>query len=208
MIQEEHLPVDRLAKVVHRLLPANSLFAGHGRPQRGAGRPTQIQVVTLVHVYMAARASLFDVWVQYEAVAGVLQQAHFIRMSDPRSDTTLLLGNVYQFQASQPERQAAMLELISRVILRWSDHADLVMICRDFNASCRPHVDISGAKSLKWFAPFRWRPARTFPCRGETWPRTWRVTAWVPFLHGPNPAPVSKIKQENSMIILGRYYIW
>ena len=33
-----------------------------------------------------------------------------------------------------------MLELISRVITRWSDHADLIMIGGDFNASCRPRV--------------------------------------------------------------------
>jgi hypothetical protein len=101
-------------------------------------------VVTLVHVYMAARASLLDVRSQYEAVAasapGALQQAHFIRMADPQSDTTLLLGNVYQFQASQPGRQAAMLELISRVITRWSDATDLILIAGDFNASCRPRV--------------------------------------------------------------------
>ena len=67
-------------------------------------------------------------------------------MSDPRSDTTLLLGNVYQFQASQPERQAAMLELISRVIARWSDHANLIMIGGDFNASCRPRVGYVGSE--------------------------------------------------------------
>ena len=143
--------MDRLAKaraLVHRLLPAYSLFAG--RQQRGPGRPTQIQVVSLVHVYMAARASLLDVRSQYEAVAasapGALQQAHFIRMSDPRSDTTLLLGNVYQFQASQPERQVAMLDLISRVIARWGDHADFIMIGGDFNASCRPRAGYAGSE--------------------------------------------------------------
>jgi hypothetical protein len=42
-----------------------------------------------------------------------------VRAPVRRSDTALLLGNVYQFQASQPGRQAAMLELISRVIARW-----------------------------------------------------------------------------------------
>ncbi len=83
MIQEEHLPVDRLAQaraLVHLLLPAYSLFAG--RPQKGPGRSTRIQVLTLVHVYMAERWSLLDVRQQFEAVAarappGALQQAHF-----------------------------------------------------------------------------------------------------------------------------------
>ena len=107
LIQEAHLPVGRLDKaraLVHRLLPAYSLFAG--RPRRGPGHPTQIQVVTLVHVYMAARASLLDVRTQYEAVTQSapegLQHEHFIKMSDPWSDATLLLGNLYQFQAAQP----------------------------------------------------------------------------------------------------------
>ena len=79
-------------------------------------------MATLLHVYMAVRASLLDVQQQYKIVAerapGALQQAHFIRVSDPQSDTTLLLGNIYQFQATQPDRQAAMLELTSRVIVR------------------------------------------------------------------------------------------
>ena len=148
LIQEAHLPVSRLDKaraLVHRLLPAYSLFAGRSR--RGSG---QTQVVTLVHVYMAARASLLDVRIQYEGVAqsapGALQHAHFIKMSDPRSDATLLLGNVYQFQATQPEKQQAMLELISRVIARWSDHVDLVIIGGDFNASCRARVGYVGAE--------------------------------------------------------------
>ena len=154
LIQEAHLPVIRLDKaraLVHRLLPAYSLFAG--RPRRGPGHPTQIQVVTLVHVYMAARASLLDVRAQYETVAqsapGALQHAHFIKMSDPRSDATLLLGNVYQFQAAQPEQQEALLKLTSRVIERWSDHADLVMIGGDFNASCRVRVGYVGSETTR-----------------------------------------------------------
>jgi hypothetical protein len=44
-------------------------------------------------------------------------------MSDLHSCTTLLLGNVYQFQATQPERQGAMLDLISQVVTRWCDHS-------------------------------------------------------------------------------------
>ena len=153
MVQEAHLPPDRLTQaraLVHRLLPAYCLFAG--RPQRGPGRPAQIQVVTLVHVYMAARASLLDVRPQFETVAarapGALQQAHFIRMSDPRSDTTLLLGNVYQYQASQPDSQLAMLELIAQVLTRWGDH-DLTVIGGDFNASCRPRVGYAGTVATR-----------------------------------------------------------
>jgi hypothetical protein len=61
-------------------------------------------------------------------------------MLDPQSDTMLLLDNVYQWQASRQARQVAMLELISQVITRWSDHADLIMISGDSNASCRPRI--------------------------------------------------------------------
>ena len=173
MIQEAHLPVERLAQartLVHRLLPAYCLFAG--RPQRGPGRP-KIQVVTLVHIYMAARASLLDVRQQFETVAerapGALEQTHFIRMSDPHSDTTLLLGNVYQFQATQPERQVAMLELISQVVTRWKDHADLVVIGGDWNASCRPRVGYAGTGIT-----------RSADARLEAWSRQAGLTCAAP----------------------------
>jgi hypothetical protein len=151
MIQEAHLPVDSLTKaraLVHRLLPAYCLFAG--RPKKAPGLQKRIQVVTLVHVYMAARASLLDARTQFTEVAleapDALLQAHFIRMSDPRSDTTILLGNVYQFQASRPVQQAAMLELARLVIARWSDHSDLIVIGGDFNASLMPRTGYVGSE--------------------------------------------------------------
>ena len=125
LIQEAHLPVGRLAKardLVHRLLPAYCMFAGRRRTR--LGQTAQIQVVTLVHVYMAARASLLNIEAQYDTVAqdapGALEQVHFIKITEPRSDITLLLGNTYQFQASQPAKQEAMLGLVSRVVERWS----------------------------------------------------------------------------------------
>ena len=154
MIQEAHLPVDSLTKaraLVHRLLPAYCLFAG--RPKKAPGLQKRIQVVTLVHVYMAARASLLDVRTQFTEVAleapDALLHAHFIRMSDPRSDTSILLGNVYQFQASRPVQQAAMLELARLVIARWSDHSDLIVIGGDFNASLMPRTGYVGSEMTR-----------------------------------------------------------
>jgi len=135
---------------VHRLLPAYYLFAG--RPQRGddSSAAAQIQVVTLVHVYMAARASLLNIQTQYEDVAdrapGALRQVHFIKMSDPSSDTTLLIGNIYQAQAAEPGRQESILELARRVIIRWADQADLVVVGGDWNASTRPRVGYVGSQ--------------------------------------------------------------
>jgi hypothetical protein len=61
-------------------------------------------------------------------------------MLDPRSDTSHLLGNVNQFQVSQLENQIAMLDLIRQVITRWIEHADLIMMGGDWNATCRPCV--------------------------------------------------------------------
>ena len=73
---------------MHRHLPAYTLFAG--RKQKGSSQSVRVQVVTLVHVYMAARASLLDVRAQYstleQSAPGALQQAHFVRMSDPQTD--------------------------------------------------------------------------------------------------------------------------
>ncbi len=53
LIQEAHLPVGRSAKaraLVRQLLPAYCLFAG--RPLKRLGPTAQIQVVTLIHVYI------------------------------------------------------------------------------------------------------------------------------------------------------------
>ncbi len=111
--------------------------------------------------------------VDFIFVAGALQQAHFIRMSDPRSDTTLLLGNVYQWQASQPAMQVAMLQLISQVITRcqWSDHADLVIIGGDFNASCRPRVGYAETEAT-----------RSADTRLEDWSRQAGLTCAAPYM--------------------------
>ncbi len=102
-----------------------------------------------MHVYMAALASLLDVRAQYstleQSAPGALQQAQFVRMTVPRTDVIILVGNVYHYQAAQPERQKAMLEVISRVLARWKDHTDLFVIGGDFNASLRPRVGYVGS---------------------------------------------------------------
>ena len=96
------------------------------RPRKEADREQQVQVVTLVHVYAAARASLLDIKQELAAVAHEAPNArlhvHFIRLAEPRTEATLLLGNIYQAQAIQ----AAILELTGKLVRRWS--ADLVVI--------------------------------------------------------------------------------
>jgi hypothetical protein len=46
-------------------------------------------------------------------------------------------GNCYQYQASQPEKQAALLALVSSVIDRWLPQTDHVILGCDWNASLR-----------------------------------------------------------------------
>jgi hypothetical protein len=77
-----------------------------------------------------------------------IQQAHFVRMSDPPTNVTILVGNIYQFQATKPERQAAMLQMIGRVLARWRDNTDFFVIGGDFNASLRPCVGYVGSETV------------------------------------------------------------
>ncbi len=135
---------------MHRLLPEYTLFAG--RKQKGSSQSVRVQVVTLVHVYMAAQASLLDVRAQYstleQSAPGELQQAQFVRMTDPRTDVTILVGNLYRYQPAQPYRLVAMLEVVSRALARWKDHTDLFVIGGDFNASLRPRVGYVGSETI------------------------------------------------------------
>ncbi len=108
-----------------------------------------------MHVYMAVLVSLLDVQAEYctleQSAPGALQLAQFVWVTDPRTDVTILVGNIYQYQATQPERQAAMLEMVSRVLARWKDHTYLFVIggeSGDFNASLRPRVGYVGSETI------------------------------------------------------------
>ena len=109
--------------------------------------------MTLVHVQLAARASLLDVSQQCAAskvgrvAPDVLCHAHFVRILDPRSEVSLLIANCYQYQTSQPEQQAALLALVRSVVDRWLPHTDHVILGGDWNASPRSRIGYSGAPS-------------------------------------------------------------
>jgi hypothetical protein len=94
-----------------------------------------LETVTLVHIQLAARASLLDVTekstVAEETAPDVLAHVHFVWVVDPRSDVTLLIANCYQYQASSPTAQAALLTLVSAVLARWSPQADHVVFSGD-----------------------------------------------------------------------------
>ena len=101
MLQECHLPVELLAdtrRLVHRLLQAYCMFAG-----RTKRRPGKLQVVTLVHCYLAARASLLEITEQLAAVEaagpegrlhGLEGQLHALRRIEPRTGASLMVVKV------------------------------------------------------------------------------------------------------------------
>jgi hypothetical protein len=125
---------------LHKHFPAYSLFANRNAQTSG----DNIDVVTLVHAKMAARASLLDIRTQFKSISELAPDAmakiHFLRLSDPAGQTSILLGNVHNYQASQPSRQTAMLELIRRVVERWAPQSNHVIIGGDWNASLKPRV--------------------------------------------------------------------
>ena len=115
LLQECRLPATSLGemrRLAYKRLPHYTLFAGRPSPAL-LHQVSQIQVLNLVHINLAALASLMDIGQQ---LAAVLQdtpdarwRAHFISIIDPLSEVSLLLANVYQYQASQQEQQAQML---------------------------------------------------------------------------------------------------
>ena len=154
MFQECRLPRHSLAALkrqAHRLLPAYCVLAAQSTRQ--VDRRDLIQVVTLVHHYLGSRATVLDVQQQYAAVAqtapDVLLRTHFIRLIEPRTDTSLLLANVYQYQAGQPHQQAACLQLITAVFTRWEEQADCTLAGGDWNASVRPRVGYADSERIR-----------------------------------------------------------
>ena len=152
LFQEAHLAPAALVQaraLAHRLLPMYCLFAGSGRGLVCSG--ARLQTVSLVHIQLAARASLLDVSEQSAAVEqaapDVAAHLHFLRIIDPRSDVTLLIANCYQYQASTPALQAALLTLASAVLNRWASQTDHVVLGGDWNASLRPRVGYVGAQA-------------------------------------------------------------
>jgi hypothetical protein len=116
--------------------------------RRGSIRPDDstalIQVVTFVHVHLGTRATLLDITQQLVAVADtapdVLLRAHFVRLVEPRTNVSLLLANVYQYQAGQPLQQAACLSLISSVFARWEEQSDCTVAGGDGTPLSAPEL--------------------------------------------------------------------
>ena len=116
-IQEAKLPpraVKSLKSLAHRLLPHYCLFVGK-LPSNSPG-DVRHEVVTFVHLHLAARASLLEVTRQAQDPAGtspsiLLSRTHFVRTTDVYTKVSVLWGNVYAFQAGDPVCQESQWEL-------------------------------------------------------------------------------------------------
>ena len=123
-------------------LPVYCMFAG-----RTKRRPGKLQVVTLVHCYLAARASLLEITEQLVAVEaagpegrlhGLEGQLHALLLIEPKTGASLMVVNVRQFQAAQPGQQAALLDLADKILASWAGDVDAVIVGGDFNAITCP----------------------------------------------------------------------
>ena len=74
---------------------------------------------------------------------------HFLRVLYPHLQVALLIGNLYQAQAAQPEQQDALLALTHSAIQRWSDQSDHIIIGGDWNASLQQSVSYSGQQGRR-----------------------------------------------------------
>ena len=142
LLQEAHVPASQLQSMralIHKHFPAYCLFAS--RKARSGGK---IDIVTLVHIKMAARASLLDISKEFAPLAEqapeALARVHFVRILDPEGQAAVLLGNIHQYQARESMPQAAVLSLIQRVIARWGVDSQHVIVGGDWNASLAPRL--------------------------------------------------------------------
>ena len=83
---------------MHQSFQAYCLFTS--RKARAGGK---VDAITLVHIGMAASASLLDISREFAPIAGqapeALARVHFVRLLDPEGQVALFLGNVHQYQA-------------------------------------------------------------------------------------------------------------
>ena len=68
---------------------------------------------------------------------------------EPCTNVSLLLANVYQYQAGQPLQQAACLSLISSVFARWEEQSDCTVAGGDWNASICPRVGYADSERIR-----------------------------------------------------------
>jgi hypothetical protein len=157
LLQEAHVPATQLQSMralIHKHFSAYCLFAS--LKARSGGK---IDIVTLVHIKMAARASLLDISKEFAPLAQqapeALARVHFVRILDPEGQAAVLLGNIHQYQARESMPQAAVLSLIQRVIARWGADSQHVIVGGDWNACLAPRLGyaietVTSATDAQW----------------------------------------------------------
>lgn len=153
LLQECHAPTHQIASIrrrCHKLLPHYCLFAH--RTGRTNGSKGNVETVTLVHVNLAAQASLLEISQDLAAVEATIPDAlarvHFVWSLDPISKTGILVCNCYQYQAGAHAQQQAMLDLITNVVARWKERVDHVILGGDWNASLRERFGYAGTECI------------------------------------------------------------
>ena len=100
----------------------------------------------------AARASLLNISDQFcpfrDVIPDGLAHIHFLRTVDPISNVVFLIGNCYQYQASCPGKQQAMLDLITAIKMRWESQTHHTILAGDWNASLSPRQGYSGSADI------------------------------------------------------------
>ena len=180
LVQEARLPHTQIAharRVLHASFPAYSLFVNRHKRRHNRERLVT-QVVSLVHVRLAARSSLLDIRMQLSAyqehAPDAQDRLHFVHMQDPDATIRILIGNVYMPQAADLSSQSAVQALINDVVLRWESGADFVVIGGDMNASIMPragYVETSRTRAADQQF-HRWIQAGAWLCRSPGLP-TW-----------------------------------
>ena len=103
-VTECHLPLPVLADLhgtAHSLLPLHATFAN--KLSQSTRKALQISVIMFINVQLV-HSLVLDVRPQLDAVGSAVPDAcncvRFVRVLDPHSKVSLLVGNVYQAQAS------------------------------------------------------------------------------------------------------------
>ena len=176
LLQEAHVPAGQLQSMralIHKHYPAYCLFAS--RKARSGGK---VDIITLVHIKMAARASLLDISKEFAPLAAqapeALARVHFVRILDPEGQVSVLLGNVHQYQARESMPQAAVHSLITRVLARWGADSQHAIVGGDWNASLAPRlgyaVETATSEADARFAQWVREAGLSYiPPRSHTW---------------------------------------
>ena len=149
MVQDARLTgrsVQNFKALAHKLLPEYAIFT---RTSAKTKHDT-IRVVTFVHLALAARGTQIDIHKMTSPhptcpIEDLATRIQVIKTTDVHTETNIIWINIYQYQASQPVAQQALLDLITHVIQEWSHKVQHIICGGDFNASLSQRVGYSAA---------------------------------------------------------------